>query len=236
MPLNICEVHENQFVENRILLPGHNLFLLVFSAFFCPVYTKFSIGDAHKNLLHKCEFLESQHTESCNLFTSVNQFISILYTFIVRFWWNWVRDMHVTLLSIYESCKTWFRVVFTSLMSINEVMCVCVCVCARARVCVCVCACVCVRVCVRARAHVPVGGVRVYDILRVKNALVNSVYCVTAYIIFSLVKTLFRVQCIYTYICLIVELFNEIIVRFHSFLDFSYRICKSYQLVLSSLL
>jgi len=59
--------------------------------------------------------------------------------------------------------------------------------------------------------------VKAYDILNVKNAFVNSVYCVTAYAIFTLVATLFCVQCIYTYICLIVELFNEIIVRLHSF-------------------
>jgi len=102
------------------------IFAHIFSIF-CPIYTKISIGDVHKNVLHNFKFLESQHTESCNLLRSVSQFRSILYTFIVQFWWNWVRDTHVTLLSVYELCKTWFMESFTFLMSINEVTRVCVC-------------------------------------------------------------------------------------------------------------
>jgi hypothetical protein len=87
---------------------------------FLPIRIKFGTGDVHNHLLSDCKFRENLRPESHTLVRGINEFLSALFTCIVRLKCV-VRHLHVTLLGTFEFGENWRREGRTFLMGVNEI-------------------------------------------------------------------------------------------------------------------
>jgi hypothetical protein len=66
---------------------------------FCPIWTEFNIGDAHKSLASDCKFCKNWLSENHIQIWEINEFLSRFSTFIVHSGKNWNAVEHLQVLS-----------------------------------------------------------------------------------------------------------------------------------------
>jgi hypothetical protein len=82
----------------------------------------FGTAGVHKNLLRGCGFREYRHSESRTLHATVNEFLSVISIFLVRFTLEFpIRNLHIMLLVMLHVSltpsqgRTYFRSVYQKL-------------------------------------------------------------------------------------------------------------------------
>ena len=127
------------------------------SYIFREIWKTFGTGDLHKNLLSDSELIENQHSESHNSLRGVNELLCIFLTFVVRFGWSLTLEL-MHIILLEHMWVLWKSVQGRSYFSNG----------CRWN-------------------YIYMYFLKQYDILKVKNILVKSVYDVMVYIVCSFI-------------------------------------------------